>query len=357
MNFLKNNTYLIFINSIEPLIKMVYNAYKPFRHNVTNIYKRRANNLRNVSDKMSEVLVIGKVFVDIKGSSFAPPHKDAKNVGTVNFSNGGTGRNVAQNMAALGTKTTFVTSITNDPTGKGVVEELENYAVNTSSIHWVEENGMGMWVAILDNNGDLVTSISHQPDEKHIANAVYLKLDRNISNYDAVAIDLDLPLPVIKSVIEECHSKQIPIFGLAAHLDEIKDEITILTGLSGFICNKEEAEILMNSKITSTEDALTAAKTLAKTGAPITIVTLSEKGCVYADENEQVYGHVPTNCVQVVDSTGAGDAFFSGTVTQLVEGKKIEEAIELGMQVAQQVISCKENALTSELVHNIVVTK
>lgn len=36
---------------------------------------------------MNTIAVIGKVFVDIKGTSFAPLHKDAKNVGDITFSN------------------------------------------------------------------------------------------------------------------------------------------------------------------------------------------------------------------------------------------------------------------------------
>jgi pseudouridine kinase len=305
-----------------------------------------------VSDKMSKVLVIGKVFVDIKGSSFAPPHKDAKNVGNVIFSNGGTGRNVAQNMSVLGVDTTFVTSITNDATGKGVIHELESYNVNSSAIHLVNENGMGMWLAVLDNNGDLVTSISHQPNDNHLKDAVYLQLSKDISEYDAFVIDLDMPIDVIKDVTSLCNKNNIPVYGLAAHLSEIQKEISLLSNLTSFICNKEEAEILLHRKISNKEEAIAAANDLSKLGAPLTIVTLSEAGCVYACQSRNTTGHIPTESISVVDSTGAGDAFFSGTVSQLINGESLDTAIKVGMQSAKNVISCNENALRETVLIN-----
>ncbi|WP_233143966.1 carbohydrate kinase family protein [Lottiidibacillus patelloidae] len=301
---------------------------------------------------MSKVLIIGKVFVDIKGSSFAPPHKDAKNVGNVIFSNGGTGRNVAQNMAVLGTEATFVTSITDDATGRGVITELEKHNVDTSSVHLVDENGMGMWLAVLDNDGDLVTSISHQPDERHLIDAVYLQFEKDLSEYDAIIMDLDMPLEIIDDVTSISNKKQIPIYGLAAHLSEIQKNIKLLSRLTSFICNKEEAEILLHRTISNQEEAITAAKDLAKLGAPLTIVTLSEQGCVYADLNNDEVGHIPTECITVIDSTGAGDAFFSGTVSQLIEGKNLKEAINIGMKSAKRVISCVDNALNEPIFVN-----
>jgi pseudouridine kinase len=301
---------------------------------------------------LSKVLVIGKVFVDIKGNSFEQPYKDAKNVGNVTFSNGGTGRNVAQNMAVLGTDTTFVTSITDDATGRGVVSELENYNVNTSGIHWVEQNGMGMWLAVLDQHGDLVTSISHQPEERHLTDAVQLQLNKDLSQYDAIVMDLDLPFHVIEEITSVCNKIGLPVFGLAAHLSEIKDNLSILSSLTAFICNKEEAEILLSRPICCKDDAIKAASDLSKSGAPLTVVTLSEEGCVYANLDTNESGHIPTESVMVVDSTGAGDAFFSGTISQIIEGKPLEEAIFVGMESAKQVISCLENALTKTVLVN-----
>ena len=59
------------------------------------------------------------------------------------------------------------------------------------------------------------------------------------------------------------------------------------------------------------EDAIHVANELAKKGAPFTVVTMSELGAVYVDPRTATSGHVGTKKVKVVDSTGAGDSFFS----------------------------------------------
>jgi len=95
---------------------------------------RESGNMVRGGTGMNKIAVIGKVFVDIKGTSFAPLHKDAKNVGDITFSNGGTGRNVAQNLAVLGNEVRFISTVTNDQIGVGVLDELKSYGANVDHV-------------------------------------------------------------------------------------------------------------------------------------------------------------------------------------------------------------------------------
>ena len=47
--------------------------------------------------------------------------------------------------------------------------------------------------------------------------------------------------------------------------------------------------------------------------------------------------------VDVLDTTGAGDAFFAGTVIGLTYGKTLAEACEIGSRLAASVICISEN--------------
>ncbi|MGL6102572.1 MAG: PfkB family carbohydrate kinase, partial [Exiguobacterium acetylicum] len=51
----------------------------------------------------------------------------------------------------------------------------------------------------------------------------------------------------------------------------------------------------------------------------------------------------------VVDSTGAGDSFFSAVLSELTQEKSAEEALKLGMKVAAEVIASTENGLVPEM--------
>ena len=76
---------------------------------------------------------------------------------------------------------------------------------------------------------------------------------------------------------------------------------------------------------------------------------MSELGAVYVDRRTATSGHVGTKKVKVVDSTGAGDSFFSAVLSELTQERPAEEALKLGMKVAAEVIASTENGLVPEM--------
>ena len=104
------------------------------------------------------IVVIGDVFIDIKGYSIASYIPQGRNVGTIAQIHGGVGRNVAEDIANLELKPTFISLVNDDAMGEEVIRKLERHKVDTSYMRKVP-NGMGTWMAIFDNNGDVVASV------------------------------------------------------------------------------------------------------------------------------------------------------------------------------------------------------
>ena len=77
-------------------------------------------------------------------------------------------------------------------------------------------------------------------------------------------------------------------------------------------------------------------------GIPRIIVTMGEQGAVYADIRGES-GVCPALRVDVVDTTGAGDAFFAGVAIGLTYGKTVGEACVIGTRLAASVITSREN--------------
>lgn len=75
---------------------------------------------------------------------------------------------------------------------------------------------------------------------------------------------------------------------------------------------------------------------------PCMVVTMGDKGAVYARSGGEC-GTVPAKKVDVIDTTGAGDAFFAGTVIGLTYGKTLAQACEIGSRLAASVICISEN--------------
>ncbi|WP_064712911.1 ribokinase [Rhizobium bangladeshense] len=105
-------------------------------------------------------------------------------------------------------------------------------------------------------------------------------------------------------------------------------------GLCDFIVpNEVEAAELVGYAIETDEQARAAARTLADRGAKAAVITLGARGALYhtAGQSEFVSAFSAGN---VVDTTGAGDAFLGGFATAISEGQAPIEAVRFGCATA-----------------------
>ena len=175
------------------------------------------------------IVVIGAVFVDIKGYPLSTYIPGGRNAGRVEQVHGGVCRNVAEDIANVELRPTFVSLVDDTGSGQDVIDKLARHKVNTRYIQRMPD-GMGTWLA----------------------------------------------------------------------------------------ANVRSANI------------------------PCMVVTMGEQGAVYARTDGES-GMVPAKKVDVIDTTGAGDAFFAGTVIGLTYGKTLAEACEIGSRLAASVICISEN--------------
>ena len=68
-------------------------------------------------------------------------------------------------------------------------------------------------------------------------------------------------------------------------------------------------------------------------GASEVCLTLGGDGCWVADSNERHF--LPTRPVVVKDTTGAGDAFWSGYLTAWLEGLSLLGKVKAGRRMAE----------------------
>ena len=97
--------------------------------------------------------------------------------------------------------------------------------------------------------------------------------------------------------------------------------------------NETEAAALTGLPVVSEDDALAAAKEFVRRGARNALITLGAKGALL--HGEAGTHMVPAFKVQnVVETTGAGDAFNGGFAVALAEGRSPVEAIRFGCATA-----------------------
>ena len=297
-----------------------------------------------------KVAVIGTVFVDCKGFARESYNAAGRNLGSIQFIHGGVGRNVAENMANLGIPTTFLSSVDRTGLGKEVVEKLIQTGVDTQYILEQDQTGMGMWMAILDEKGDLAGSISQMPSLDELE--AFLAHHGNALSQDVthIILELDLNAAITKSVIDLARTRNIPVYGIPGNLSVILAHREVLADVDCFVCNEIEVSRLLDVPFHTLELTQMYKRLeyfVCESGLASMVVTLGSKGAVYFDRLQGISGYQPVFPVEVVDSSGAGDAFFSGTIAGLISGEPLAQAVQYGSRIAAWTIQCTENTCSN----------
>lgn len=290
------------------------------------------------------IVVIGAVFVDVKGYPFNSFNPTGRNAGRVEYIHGGVGRNVVEDVANCELRPTFVSLVDHTGSGEDVLRRLRNHKVDTRYIRKVKD-GMGTWLAIFDNDGDVAASISKRPDLMPIADILDEQGDEIFRNADSIIIEIDIEKEVVKRTFRLAQKYHKKVYAVVANMSIALERRDFLRHVDCFVCNKQEAGILFSEdyseKNASEMVDIISKKAIAAQFRNL-IVTMGGDGAVYADCNGDK-GFCPARRVEVKDTTGAGDSFCAGVAIGLTYGKTLGEACEIGAQLAASVIVTSES--------------
>ena len=290
------------------------------------------------------IVVIGATFVDIKGFPCDTYLPTGRNVGYVEYIHGGVARNLVEDIANVELRPTFISIVDETPLGTDVLQKLINHKVNVEHVQRIPD-GMGTWLAVFDNNGDVAGSISKRPNMLPVLQLLEEKGDEIFAAADSAVIEVDIDKDIVKTVLDLCEKHGKKVFGLVSNMSIAAKRRDLLRRYSCFICNQLEAgQLFMDDYSEKTPEEMRdiLADKLPKAEIPSMVVTMGARGAVYADLQGNK-GVCPARKVQVKDTTGAGDAFCAGVSIGLTYGKTLPEAIDIGSALAASVIISSEN--------------
>ena len=290
------------------------------------------------------IVVIGATFVDVKGYPLAQYIPGGRNVGRVVQVHGGVGRNVVEDIANVELRPTFVSVVDETGLSDDVVRNLIRHKVEIRYIARSEE-GLGTWLAIFNNEGDVIASISRRPDLSAVRKVLEEQGDEIFSGADSIVVEFDIEEPILKKVLDLAQKHGKEVYTVISNMSIAMKRRDLLQRTSVLVCNEQEAGMLFTEDYSGTdpEDLKEIMVRRARlSGIPRIVVTLGERGAVYADKNGES-GVCPALRVDVVDTTGAGDAFFAGVAIGLTYGKTVGESCVIGTRLAASVIASREN--------------
>jgi ribokinase len=247
---------------------------------------------------------------------------------------GGSAANTIYALGKLGKKVGFIGSIGEDFESKMVLESLQSAGVDTSQISVKSKIRTGLVIGIVDAAGErslyIAPGANNQLEIQDI-NVEFLGHSEFLHLTSFVNEDqLKVQKKMVSSISGETKLSFSPGSLYAKMgLDAMSP---IISRTHVIFINEVEATIF-----TGSDTYIEAAEDLIQNGCRIVVVTLGEKGCYINDGSQKV--HIDAFTTDVLDTTGAGDAFCAGFLFGLSEGKDLSECGKIGNFMASKCIS------------------
>ena len=297
-----------------------------------------------------KIPVIGTVFIDIKGHPLEKFIPNGRNAGRIEYVHGGVGRNIAEDLAALGEEAVFVSLVSPGGTGEDVIRHLRGAGVDTRFVR-PAANGAGTWLAVYDESGDVYSSISVRADLGPLEAVVRENEEEIFADADIVILEIDIDASAVERVFSCAEKYGKPVCCAVATMSHALDKTEYLKRSELFICNQQEAGMLFEedlSDVSPAELAKALPEKIRSLGLKNMIVTMSAAGSVYASADGS-FGVCPAEKATPVDTTGAGDSFCAGAVAALAKGLPMAEACRVGAKISAAVVSSEKNVYTDAI--------
>ncbi|MGC9358668.1 MAG: carbohydrate kinase family protein, partial [Anaerolineae bacterium] len=231
---------------------------------------------------------------------------------------GGLARNIAENLARLGSQTQLITAVGDDDTGRQLLVYLNTLGVNTEGSLTVSNGVTGSFVALHNVDEQLWVAFDDMQIVQEITPGYLYRHRRFFKEIDMICIDANLSERTLDTVFRLARQHDVPICAdpttplLAPRLRPFLPRLTAITP------SRREAEALLQQPLTGSEALLNGARSLVQMGVELAIITLGAEGLVYATTEES--GRLPAFEAEVVDRVGAGDALTAAVAYGLMEG-------------------------------------
>lgn len=279
----------------------------------------------------ARVVVIGGANTDVVGMCSGALRARDSNPGRIRTSAGGVGRNVAENLARMGVAVDLITAFGDDEAGRLLHDSCGRRGIGISG-SLVETDLPGAhYLAILDERRDMAVAVNDMRILDRLTPEALAQTERVelLLAADLVVADANLSTESLEWLADMVLA---PIVLEPVSAAKAGRAAGILARLEAVTPNTMEAGALLGHEVEGPAGALKAARELVKRGVGAAFVTVGVDGVAWADADGSGMEEAPR--VQVVNASGAGDAFCAGVAYALLAGADARVAAMLGSALA-----------------------
>jgi ribokinase len=285
-----------------------------------------------------EVLVIGDLMVDVIATMSTTLARDGDTPSTVTTHGGGSAANVAAWLSSLGVRATFLGCVGDDALGQSAISALGDCGVDVSGIAIAADRSTGTCIVLVEPTGvrsmlpdpgandalvpaDVPTRLFRTGRHLHLSGYTLLRDGSRAAGLQALSSALDVGMTVS---VDPSSAALLDAVGARQFLEWTRGTTVLLS-------NADEATCLSGSS-TATQ----AAAELASSYSEV-VITLGSHGALW--QHGFISATAPAGrSVEVVDTTGAGDAFAAGFLASWLLHPEPETALAAGNRRAARAI-------------------
>lgn len=257
-------------------------------------------------------------------------------VDEIHFNSGGGGTNAAATFVKQGFKTAFCGMTGKDLAGQEIVNELKRLKINTKLIFSTDKKPTNHSIVILGENQErTILAYRGAAELMEKSNIPWKKLKTKWF-YLAPLTGLlcDTFLDIIDSAVH--HNIKIAVNPSIAQLS-YENFGLLAKSVDVLVMNLEEASFLTKISPKNEKDILREISEMSF-GEGVVVITKGGKGVTVSDW-KYIYSAKPSPNRKIVDTTGAGDSFASGFVSEFMKSGDVEKSIQLGMANSEGCLS------------------
>ena len=288
-------------------------------------------------DRAAPVTVIGGANIDISAKSSAPITAvgDSRN-GQISTSAGGVARNIAENLARLGSAVQLITGLGDDGLSAPVRESLNLPLLDTSACYTPPNTPSDSYLSLYDSTGELISAVNQMQLVKKITPSYLQTFEAQITHSTLIIADCNLPQDTIFWLASL--PKRPVLFLDGVSMDKIIRLQPCLDQIDGLKCNRLEAAALLDCAVLTAPDQLVTG--LHQRGIDTILLSLGADGVQLGRANQQIHFTLPKPPQPIASVAGAGDALLAGFLYSQQHGASDSEAMRFGLQAAQLSLSC-----------------